>query len=81
MKHPNLTTQSYVFNFASELMTEVNGTLFVSGYREEPVESHECRATVTITTERTNVVEAQNASAKTFDVMKKALSAAKSRVR
>jgi hypothetical protein len=53
----------YVFNFASELMTGVNGTLFVSGY-EEPVEPHECRATVTITTERANVAEAQNASAK-----------------
>jgi uncharacterized protein YggE len=53
----------------------------VSGYGEEPVEPHECRVMVTITTERANVTEAQNASAKTFDAMKKALSAAKSRVR
>lgn len=52
----------YVFNFASELMTGVNGTLFLSGYGEEPVVPHECRATVTITTERANVVEAQNAT-------------------
>jgi uncharacterized protein YggE len=76
MKHPNLTTQSYVFNFASELMTGVNGTLFVSGYRGEPVEPDECKVMVTITSERATARQAQNASAETFDAIMNALSAA-----
>jgi uncharacterized protein YggE len=57
-------------------MTGVNGTLFVSGYGEELVEPDECKVMVTIITERANVVEAQNASAETFNAIMNALSAA-----
>ncbi len=58
-------------------MTGVNGTLFVSEYGEELVEPDECKVRVKITSERENVLEAQHASAETFDAIKKALSAAK----
>lgn len=58
-------------------MTGVNGTLFVSAYGEELVEPDECKVRVTITSERTTALEAQHANAKTFEALKKALSAAK----
>ena len=58
-------------------MTGVNGTLFVSAYGEERVEPDECKVRVTITSERGTAVEAQKASAKTFDSLNQALSAAK----
>jgi uncharacterized protein YggE len=58
-------------------MTAVNGRLFVSEYGEEPVDPDECKVRVTIKNERATAQEAQNASAVTFDAIKKALSAAK----
>jgi uncharacterized protein YggE len=58
-------------------MTGVNGTLFVSAYGEELVEPDECKVRVTITSEQGTAVEAQKASAKTFDSLNQALSAAK----
>jgi uncharacterized protein YggE len=58
-------------------MTEEKGTLFVSAYEEELVESDECKVGVTITNERVSAVEAQKASTKTFDAVQNALSAAK----
>ncbi len=58
-------------------MTGVNGTLFVSAYGEERVEPDECNVRVTIMSERGTAVEAQKASAKTFDSLNQALSAAK----
>jgi uncharacterized protein YggE len=54
-----------------------NGTLFVSAYGEELVDPDECKVRVTITSERGTAVEAQKASAKAFDSLKQALSAAK----
>ena len=54
-----------------------NGTLFVSAYGEELVDPDECKVRVTITSERGTAVEAQKASAKTFDSLNQALSAAK----
>src|SRR5665647_464463 len=58
-------------------MTGDNGTLFVSAYGEELVDPDECKVRVTITSERGTAVEAQKASAKSFDSLKQALSAAK----
>ena len=57
-------------------MTGTNGTLFVSAYGEELVEPDECKVRVTITSERETAMEAQKASAKTFDSLNNALSAA-----
>ena len=54
-----------------------NGTLFVSAYGEELVEPDECKVRVTITCECALVLEAQLASAETFEAIKKALYAAK----
>jgi uncharacterized protein YggE len=54
-------------------MTGVNETLFVSAYGEERVEPDECKVRVTITSERGTAVEAQKASAETFEAIKKAL--------
>jgi len=44
-------------NFASELMTGVNGKLFVSGYGEELVEPDECKVRVTIISERATALD------------------------
>jgi uncharacterized protein YggE len=57
-------------------MTGVNGTLFVSGYGEELVDPDECKVRVAIKNERASALEAQNASAETFDAIMNALSAA-----
>lgn len=71
--YANLIIQPHVCYFVGEHMAGINGTLFVSAYGEELVEPDECKVMVTITSERGNAVEAQDASAKTFDALKKAL--------
>jgi uncharacterized protein YggE len=58
-------------------MAAVNGRLFVSEYGEELVDPDECKVRVAIKNERATAQEAQNASAETFDALRKALSADK----